>query len=178
MLKPHPRLGTWRWGLWEVWRPGGGALASGVGALIKEISTSSLPCFHSMRTRWYEAVYEPGNGIPPDSNLPEAWPQAFQPPGMVRRTFLLFTRHWPVASCYSTWTDEDNLPGFTPSCTVGALRQCRKSSLVLCSGSSESSLGLRWLLNRRQYNHRTAKSNLLNFSRSSRNRSICHTVCY
>ena len=53
-------------------RPGGGALASGVGALIKEISTSSLPCFHSLRTRRYEAVYEPGNGIPPDSNLPEA----------------------------------------------------------------------------------------------------------
>ena len=56
--------------------------------------------------------------------------------------------------------------------------QCRKSPLALCSSSSESSLGLRWLLNRRQYNHRTAKSNLLNFSKSSRNRSICHTVCY
>lgn len=58
------------------------------------------------------------------------------------------------------------------------LWQPKRHRLVLNFGYWQNSISLQWLFSLRQYNHRITEYNLLHFSKSSRNRSICHTVCY
>ena len=113
-MKPNPNCeGIRRQGLGEVISHEGGALMSGISALIKEAPESSL----TLSTMWgYNekmTIYELESGSSQTQNLPALWSWTSQPPELSAIHFCYLSATRSVIFCYSSLNRL--VKGWTPS---------------------------------------------------------------